>query len=51
LVLRESLPCAVSVHKLLQLCSLLDLEEDLSPVLGLDLDVDVGICSCLALIG
>ena len=37
----QSLPRAVGLHQLLEQSRTLDLEEDLSPILRLDLDVDV----------
>ena len=48
LIARESLSLAVGIHELLELGRALDLEEDLSAILCLHLDVDVlGItCSC-----
>ena len=41
LVVGETLSLAVSVHQLFQLGGPFDLEEDLSPILGFHLDVDV----------
>lgn len=37
---------AVSIHELLQLGGPLDLEVDLSTILCLHLDVDVGVAAC-----